>query len=225
MRGMGGFITIGGIKGGTGKTSVAVTLAVALHRAGHPVAVLDADPQQSAARWLDRTGLGIPVVTVRASDDPRGSTIAAARAALEAAPYVVADGPPAALDVLAVLVTAADLVLIPTGPSAEEIHLGRRTVEIAHREAALRRVPVECLIVPTRIDPRTGIGRDALELLAALDVPVAGTMLRSRVAWLEAVADGVPIFDLPAARAADAIREAGALCEEIIRRLHEVTRP
>jgi hypothetical protein len=50
-------------------------------------------------------------------------------------------------------------------------------------------------------------------------------MLRSRVAWLEAVTDGVPIIDLPAARAADAIREADALCGEIILRIHEVTRP
>ena len=47
-------------KGGSGKTTVAVNLAVAAHQAGRRVAALDLDPQGSLAAWATR----------RAADDP-----------------------------------------------------------------------------------------------------------------------------------------------------------
>ena len=41
-------------KGGTGKTNTAVNLAVASQLAGHRTALIDLDPQASAAKWGDR---------------------------------------------------------------------------------------------------------------------------------------------------------------------------
>lgn len=43
-------------KGGAGKTTVTVHLAVAAHLAGLDVAVIDLDPQASAADWADQRG-------------------------------------------------------------------------------------------------------------------------------------------------------------------------
>ena len=40
-------------KGGTGKTTLAVNLAVAAERAGHRVAIVDLDSQVSASEWGD----------------------------------------------------------------------------------------------------------------------------------------------------------------------------
>lgn len=212
------FLAVASVKGGVGKTSLSVHLAVWLRRQGHRVALLDADPQQSAARWIDRFASeadAVPYVTVEPSDDPRGATIAAAREALALGDHVVADSPPSAVDVLRVLLGVADVAVIPTGASLEELHLARRTVAMAEEESSLRRGdPVRCLVVLTRINPATTAGRDAIAVASELDSTVCATIVRHRTAWIEAASAGVPLFDLPASRAGDAIREAEAFCRE-----------
>ena len=45
-------------KGGVGKTIVTVHLGVAAHLAGLDVAIIDLDPQASAAEWADQRGEG-----------------------------------------------------------------------------------------------------------------------------------------------------------------------
>jgi Mrp family chromosome partitioning ATPase len=55
-------ISLIGQKGGTGKTTVALGLAVAAARAGYATAIVDLDPQASAARWKDRRADENPAV-------------------------------------------------------------------------------------------------------------------------------------------------------------------
>jgi chromosome partitioning protein len=51
-------IAVANQKGGVGKTTTAVNLGAALSLAGHRVLLVDADPQASAADWLDVTPRG-----------------------------------------------------------------------------------------------------------------------------------------------------------------------
>ena len=50
-------------KGGAGKTTLAITLAVTAERAGLTSVLVDLDPQASAAQWSDLRQAKTPVVT------------------------------------------------------------------------------------------------------------------------------------------------------------------
>lgn len=67
-------LSILNLKGGVGKTTVAVNLAAVLAERRRKVAVVDLDPQQSAVRWGRHSGGEFPVsvVSLSLSGGPNG---------------------------------------------------------------------------------------------------------------------------------------------------------
>ena len=111
-------IAIIGQKGGSGKTTIAIGLAVAAGKIGLEVAIIDLDPQSTAASWKDRRGdVGPAVVDAKA---PR------LRASLEAArsggaDLVIIDTPGKSTSEAIEAAKVADLVLIPTRPNVMDL--------------------------------------------------------------------------------------------------------
>ena len=100
-------------KGGVGKTTLSLTLAVAAVLAGRKVAVLDTDPQSTASKWTDRRDAEMPwVVPTHAAW--LGAAIEQAR--LQGVDFIVIDTPPHSSADATEAARRADLVLAPVEP-------------------------------------------------------------------------------------------------------------
>lgn len=115
-------------KGGTGKTTLALHLAVCAEAAGHTAAVIDLDPQSSAAGWSEsRSGEGPTVAIAHA---PRLLSILEAAANNGASLAILDTAPHSQGDALAAA-QAADAILIPCRPGILDLRAIGATVQIA----------------------------------------------------------------------------------------------
>lgn len=104
-------------KGGAGKSTLAVHLAVEAQSAGETVRILDADPQGSAVAWGETRARAPGVESV----DAVRLGEALERARHDGISFAVVDTAPRASSTLAGVLRAVDVVLVPVRPSAFDV--------------------------------------------------------------------------------------------------------
>jgi chromosome partitioning protein len=153
---MGQIIVSGNLKGGTGKTTIAVNLACALGTQGHGVALLDVDPQGTACDWARRGKLPLHAEAAPPSGLPgRARWLQRAIELRSAADIVLLDMPPSSAPVLAAALMVADLLVIPITPSAVDVPPTAEVLRLVREARESRREGrPAALLVPNRIDPK-----------------------------------------------------------------------
>jgi chromosome partitioning protein len=185
-------IAITGRKGGIGKSTITANLAAELLMLGRRVAVLDADPQRSLAGWA-ALGDGILRDIVQPVD-PTGAAQfrTAIRKAAAGVDHVLIDTPPGFADPALLAALAADLVLLPCGPSPLDIMAARDALDLARQARQERggKVP-EIRFVPSKVTS-TRLGRSLGDTLAEMGEPVLPP-IGQRAAIAEAALTGLTV--------------------------------
>jgi chromosome partitioning protein len=137
-------------KGGAGNTTLSVHLATAAVQAGHTAAIIDLDPQGTAASWGDRRQADAPeVVSVQAAR--LAVLIDAARA--NGANLLILDTAPNADQTALRAAQSADLVLIPCRAATFDLEAIQTTLTLGQ----LAQKP--SYVVLNAVPPRSRIGR------------------------------------------------------------------
>ncbi len=203
----GRIITIAQQKGGSGKTTLAVNLAVAAARAGLSVAVLDTDPQGSLGRWfMTRRQAMAGEAGIEFSTSSAWGVEYEAEKLARAADLVIVDTPPKADSDLRPALRAADLVLVPVASSHVDLWATEGVLDLARREKRA------CLIVLNRTRSGTRLGAEVAEAAASLDAGVTAARLGNRVAYAETLGQGLGVAETGRSAAAD---EVAALLAEV----------
>lgn len=196
-------------KGGAGKTTIALHLAVAAELHGLATAVFDLDPQASAALWSDHRGEAIPAV-VPAQAPRLASLLAQARA--NEADLVILDTAPHADGIASEAASHADAILIPCRPSALDLDAIGASIRLA------RAVNKPAFVV---INAAPVQGVETAETRAALanaGVEIAPVVLHQRKAYSARMHEGRTAQEVePKGKAAAEVKDLLLwLCEKAI---------
>jgi chromosome partitioning protein len=200
-------------KGGSGKTTLAISLAGAAEELGRRTVVIDLDPQASAKGWHDHRKQETPVV-ISAQASRLDDVVNTARE--HGADLAIADTGPASETAALAAARAADLILIPCRPSILDLRAISSSVDlvqIAKRPA---------LLVLNAVPPRGGLAAQAVEAVAVYGIPVAEVRIGQRAAFVHSLTAGQTVTEYePNGAAASEIR---ALCLLVCKQAGMITR-
>jgi len=184
-------------KGGAGKTTVAIHLAVAAEQRGLRAAVFDLDPQASATSWADKRQSASPAVV--SAQATRLSNLLE-QAATQAADLVLIDSAPNADAASLAAARCSDVILIPCRPAAFDLDAIGTTLSLA----AVAKKPAWVLL--NAVPPQGRLGEEAAGALTEGGVQVVPLALHQLVAFAHGVNDGrVAQEYAPQSRAADEV--------------------
>jgi chromosome partitioning protein len=190
-------VVVGGIKGGSGKTTVATHLAILCAQAGHDVLLIDADDQETATDFTilrnARRAWGAGYTSIKLTGPAvRTET---QRLAAKYDPIIIDTGGRDTTSQRAAL-TVADVLLVPFLPRSFDIWTLEKAGSLVD-EMRLANPALRAYAFLNRTDPR---GQDNLEAAEVLqDTPALrfiDTPLGARKAFSNAAAQGLAVTEL-----------------------------
>jgi len=210
-------IAVGGLKGGAGKSTLAVNLACQL-ATSQTVSLIDVDPQGSTSEWLSGGKLPVSGVAMPLNDKRQAATWIRRIIAFDAQ-LVVIDLPPQTGAATAAALIIADVFVVPIAPSTLDLRAASKALNML-QDARSERGDGKpaALLVPSKVDRRTGAGREIEAALHEFGEPV-GPAVGLRAAFVDSASarDWIGGF-APRAVAHQEIAALAAVVDRISRR-------
>jgi chromosome partitioning protein len=203
-------LTLAGQKGGTGKSTLAINLAVEWMRRGRRVLLVDSDPQGTSLTWANvaaEAGTQAPTV-VALGDNLRQALPELA----QSVDITIVDTAGRQSRRLAGALMVADIALLPCRPYPSDIWALAESVDTVRTVLDIRPELIAAIVI-NGMETRTTLSRGARDAVRAAGLPVLSADISQRVAFAEACAVGKGVTTYaPKSPAANELR---ALADEI----------
>ena len=206
-------------KGGVGKSTLAVHLAVWCQEQGATVALVDADAQGSSSLWLQEAAPTTPRFRLQTPDDIL-EQVPDLRADYE---HLILDGPAGLSEVTRAILLVADLALLPCGPSVLDLRAAQEAIRVVRQAQKIRQGPPAAWLVPNKLQVQYRLSREFLEATHSLEIPTVPG-LRLRQAYADAAGQGTVVWRL-GPRGAAAANEIKELCHGVFRQVAQNHEP
>lgn len=185
-RNMATIISAVGQKGGGGKSTACISLAVEYARRGARVLIGDADPQGTCLTWAAvaaEADIEIPTVVGLHEGFHRPGQLP-----LEAYDIAILDTPARLAKVSRAALVLADIAVVPVSAGGIESWALSETLEVV-QEAEIIRPDLKAFLLVNR-QQKTGIAKATMKTLADSGMPMFGTCFGFRVAFQESITAG-----------------------------------
>jgi chromosome partitioning protein len=203
-------LVVASTKGGVGKTTMIVCLAVHWLLRGRTVALLDVDPNQTLSRWHSK-GMALSDATLRTTSDEI-EIVGQMAELVEAHDIVLVDCPGFGNQSMVFAIGGADLVLIPAMADEASVFEALRVRKLVDSAAMLTKREISARTVLSRVK-RAAIVDHTWNQLTELETRPLDSRLGDRTIFQEASYHGGSPIEL--APKSPAAAEIEALAKEI----------
>lgn len=180
-------ITFATTKGGTGKTTLALSFTCCLHEQGFKVAALDTDPNHNLSNWFGKGELkGIPSV----SESDENYIIDAIDNLGEKADFVVVDMAGFGNQALVYAIGISSLVVIPARTSEDDVLEALKTKQIVKNTEKLIKTDIPYQVVLTQVRSGTLVTEHSKKQFDAFSVPLFKTEIGNRTIFQQCRFEG-----------------------------------
>ena len=203
-------ITVAQQKGGTGKTTLVVQLALTFIKYHNlKVAIIDTDPQGSLGKWfMIRSDKGISNTNLTFKTASLWGAQYESKILKQDHDIIFIDTPPKIESDARPAIEAADLVLIPVAPSPVDFWATEGIIEIAKK--AKRKI----LIQINRANYRSKLISKTHEYISSIKVKAIDTLIGHRQIYVAAMGEGKTVVEKQ--RKSKAVDEIKKISEQII---------
>ena len=222
-------ISIMNLKGGVGKSTISQNVAVWLSVQGYKVCICDTDNEQkSSMKWASQREDDLPSIPVFGVSDANGKEVFSEeqgkafanniKALNKDYDYIILDGTPILTELASWMILVSDLIICPTDASPMSIWSLKN---VKSRLEQIRSLGVEkgAYILLNKYSSQRNLDKEIDETLTKFGMSVLSTRIANRVAYKEAVLEGMGVIEYSDKKAADEINN---LMNEVMK-LSELT--
>lgn len=187
-------IGVTNLKGGVGKTTVAINLAVCYAHSGYKVCIVDTDTNQNSLQWRGVREENLPKILVVGTTEPKALTKTVNDLSTDYE-IIIMDGTPNLSEMNSRVILASDILLIPTRPGANDFRAMDEFFNHLNKAKSFRDNIPTCFVI-NEYDDRIKTFKNIKEhLKSQYDTPILNSVLKSRISYVDSCINGTGVYE------------------------------